>query len=221
MAVPRNYRISGEPALANYDFVDIASGTGYITFYAGFCKSSNVLTNLVFYSDYVFKDATKTGTTYAKIIDLDFDVLLNKPLTLRGKAIVNVPFMMIGSSNQNSRGYIIAKIRKYKTTETEIAESASSSVITAAATLKENHIVALDITVPLTQLKKGDYLRLTVEGWCENTGGEESEMVVAADPQGRTIGYDDDGTKQTGTYWTAGGGAPTVLKFFCPTKIDL
>jgi hypothetical protein len=204
--LPINFAVPGENILSTYDYADIASGTGYISFYAGVLKSSNCLSNIIFWGNTINTSGTNTTTSYVKVVDVDFDALLNKPLVLRGKAIINVPYSFIaGNGAFAGNGYIVAKIRKWDgSTETEIANNTGTTRTDSAGVLGY-YLEGLDITVPLTNFKKGEYIRLTIEGWAKNdTNGQPSTITICHDPKNRTWG-----TSLT-----------SQLLFFCPVRID-
>jgi hypothetical protein len=200
-----------ESAISSYNEVDIAAGTGLTNFYAGDVASGSILSNQAFYADTVvagFYSATPGGS-YAKVLDLDFDVLINKPLTIGGKVVINVP---IYNTNVGGGGgqylYVIAKVRKWNgTTETEIASNQSRTSISGAGGASVYDMFAIDLDIPETEYKWGEYLRLTTEAWALCTVA--STVSIAADPMNRTTG------------WDATGAVPSRLVFQVPRRIDL
>ena len=174
----------GEP-LVNFDEVDTRSGTGFVEYFLGIGEanstSGGLLVDNAFYSEEVNTVVVSApGTAFVQLIDKDFDILFNKPQTLRGTAVVNIP---VGIQEQDAdvyREYIHARIRKWDgTTETPIAD-ASGAIMTstggAAAYTYKVH--AINITVPQTNFKKGETLRLTVEQYGEADTGAKTTCCV-------------------------------------------
>lgn len=206
---PKNFQVISN-VLANYNFVDIASGTGYINFYAGKTVDLNLLSNNTFYSDsYVFSGNSGTSSAWAKVLDYDYDVLLNRPLDLQGLSIVNVPIMVTASGALNSNNaYVIIKLRKWDgATETDICNNQSSTTTAVASDVYK--MTATDLTVPITHYKKGEYLRLTIELWGMTTDNNTHAVSFASDPMNRTTGW--DGTAVV----------PSRLLFQCPVRLNL
>lgn len=182
-------------AIATYNFVDIASGTGYIAFYLGKTIDVNVISNLTFYSNTIFTTSSRiSADTYSKELDLDFDVVINKPIQFEGQAIVNVP-IAVYHDDSTADAYVVIRMRKVPDggSEEEIVDNTSSvvSVTNGTAYL----MTATDLQVPLTKYKIGDTLRITIEGWAKaNTPavGVAPTMKIAHDPAGRLTGWDTD-----------------------------
>ena len=229
MPVPIVFRSSGANNTL-YEFTDIASQTGYITLYAS--THINDGTNIVFrLSNFVSSSHTRnasqglstysstTADAFTKIIDLDFDILLNKSMTLRGTAIINVPFRIHESGTGNCVGYILARIRKWDgATETEIASGTGKEdeFNTTAAYLMAS------ISIPITAytIPGGNYLRITIEGWAKNTvSGQTTKFEIAHDPAGRLAPTHGSGAAAFNEEWNSS--YSTVLKAFMPLKIEL
>jgi len=110
--IPVNFQAISN-VLPTYQFIDIAAGTGIIKFYAGNTVDLKLLSNHTYYSDEVkITSARLTSATYAKELDLDFDVVLNRPLSLRGKIVVNVPFMLY-HDDSTIDGDVKVRVRKW------------------------------------------------------------------------------------------------------------
>jgi len=211
------YRKSGE-INATYDYYDVAAGTGIINFYAGAAPtkysagialaSSAIISNNKFYSQPIFekKALADTGAGAAqKAFDIDFDVLVNKPLTLKGTCIVNVPIRLYGTGTTS--GSIVAKWRKWDgVTETDIA-SGTSFIYTA--TTATYFMTSEYINVPTTLIKRGEYLRLTIEGWYQTTPSRTEGFWIAHDPMG-----------QVNAEWTSTT-IPSILTAQLPIKINI
>lgn len=208
--LPPNFQ-SISAVLPTYQFIDIISGTGYITFYAGKTVDLNLLSNFTYYSDTFVLSAAAPDLAYTKVIDVDFDVLLNRPIDLQGNAIVNVPVAIYRTGVGTVYFKIIAKIRKWDgVTETDIISNESSANSNAGVPTLY-YMKAVDLVVPLTHFKKGEYLRLTIEGWGyrDPVGTGDPTVYIAYDPKGRTTG------------WDTTGAVPSTLIFQCPVRLNL
>ena len=201
--------------LVNYNFEDLASGTGYITIYAGntFTDSAKTykLSNFTFYSDKVATSgAGSTDDTYFhQSQDLDFDVEFNLPQLIKGKTIVNVPIAIQGyTSARNYDTFAHVRLRKWDgTTETEIADASGASVQTVGNTAA-HAMSAIELDVPLTHFKKGETLRLTIEQWDRvDASSTVSAVYIGNDPMNRTE--------------TRFGTDPTILTLQLPVRIDV
>jgi hypothetical protein len=211
MPVPNVYRGIGEGSIASYNFTDIAAGTGMINFYGGKASTSYVLSNFTFFSQPIYEPVVNTTGDFTELFDIDFDVLINKGLTTKGLAIVNVPIRVWSATGAVS-SYFIAKIRKWDgvSVETEIANGTSGTwTISPASNYPQNQLTAM-INVPQTQFKKGDYLRLTIGVWGKATA--TSTLTFGHDPKGR---FD--------AVWWSGEDYATepILNFQLPVRIDL
>lgn len=196
--------------LANYNFVDIASGTGYITFYAGDTVDLKLLSNSTYYADTVAESVNDGATVvYVLVLDHDFDVVLNRPLDVKGLGIVNIPLGILTSNGAYPvNAYVTTKLRKWDgVTETDIATN-DSRVLTTNSTSLVYTMLAVDLSVAnVTHFKKGETLRLSINvyGKCEATG----TYKYAHDPKSRTTG------------WDTTGAVPSQLTFQCPVRLNL
>lgn len=228
MGIPVVYRRSAEASIQSFDWTDIASGQGYVTFYGASDESAYFLTPNVCYSQKVYTDnGGSSATVDTKQLDIDFDILFNVPQTIYGNAIVNVPIMSIntdagGTSDQFMYPWVA--IRKWDgTTETTIA-SISGSVVELDELTQYNdtyttgqtmHCVTVNIATP-TRIKKGETLRVTVE--VHQWAGRSSRCLLGHDPQNRSV----EQTETTADLDTVGfNGKPTVLSCQIPFKVDL
>ena len=220
--IPESFKALSN-VLPTYNYVDIASGTGYITFYLGKTVDLNLISNSTFYSDTISTPELEVaanipnGSTNAVILDVDFDTLLNRPLLLAGLGIVNVPFYITsGNAGQSITGIIRAKLRKWDgVTETEIVSN-DSTVLTCTGVVTKYLMTATDLNIPITMIKKGEYLRLTIQAICTSAGVASNDTVrFAHDPKNRTTG--GDATKE----WDTTGAVPSQLTFQCPVRLNL
>ena len=192
-------------ALANYNFADIISGTGYFELSLGRTEDKDVISSLTFYSNNISTGANTDAITLTKIIDRDFDVTINKTTTFKGTAIVNLPVKFVfGNGAFAGSGYWKVILKK---ADVEIASYTFNTTAGNNETIFK--MKAADLTVPLTVFKAGEVMRVTIEGWAKvNTSGSGGTTIAFAhDPKGRLTGWDAD--------------TPSTLTIFLPTRLDI
>jgi hypothetical protein len=187
---PKSFLRNAEGINAVYNYSDVVSGTGYITFYVGRTDSLDLLSNLTYYSKTIFTTSSNTTSpSFTKMLDLDFDAIINKAFTLKGKAIFNASFQAIGGLNVNYGTYVVAILKVVRNgTEITIATSPNST----QAISNDYAEASLSFDVPLTNIKIGDTLRLTIEAWVKSDGANQSSCKVSHDPKGRLTGWSAD-----------------------------
>lgn len=194
------FRKQSEGVIASYNYTDLASGTGYITYYAGKLIDRNILSSNTFYSFPPTTTIDMAGTGNTKRIDYDFDVLFNTPQTIKGLGIVNVPIAVNPAAASASNGYVIAKLRKWDgATETEIVSN-TSSTLSSTGSGYVYRMTSIDLDIPQTLIKKGEYLRLTIEVW--GAGG--------ANPSYVRLGHDPMNITDATYPWGSSGIPPTI-----------
>ena len=207
--VPTNFQALSN-VLANYNFVDIVAGTGYVTFYAGYTTPSGTnLSNFQYYSNAVYTSGGMTGTNFVNVLDVDFDTPLNRPLDVKGTAIVNIGVKAHSGAGVSCDYYFILYFRKWDgVTETDIANSTSATYNLATDTFATR---AINITIPLTHFKIGETLRLTVMAYAKATvgAGSDETLYIGTDPMGRTTG------------WDTTGAVSSKLTLQCPVRLNL
>ena len=169
--------------LANYNWIDLVSATGYVMFDGINARDSGGSNYMlidssaaagVFGNDNLNIGAGPDTTPFitvvdglgagpTKCLDANFDLSpFQLPRTLEGSAFVG---LSLGSDSATANGsvQIKAKLRKWNgASETEIV--ATNSEIKNLLT-NTSHSYALKLTVPKTHFKKGEQLRLTIELW--------------------------------------------------------
>ena len=210
------YRKSGEGSIASFNFVDIATGTGFVDFYAGTSANRNLLRSNLWWSDTITTSGAATSATFTKNIDKDFDVTFLKPTIIDGETVLNVPWAI--SSNISAKeftSFVQATVKKFDgTTETDLI-TASGAVLAfvSPGVVQREYIDAFTIDIPRTNFRAGDTLRLTMEVWGKSEGGVLAIWYLGHDPKARAGNNDKDAFN-----W---GTTPTTLLFQVPFKIDL
>jgi hypothetical protein len=185
--------------LATYDYTDIAEGRGVILFKAFTSDTEGTTgyhlgTEDIYSSDIETVSTNFSTTEWVKVLEKDFDLPpFNLPRTIKGTAIINTCFCVTNAGGLNSTkryAYLIFKIRKYSgSTELEIASGQTASVpysgVESGCAIR---LVSIPITIPQTHFKKGDVLRLTIEGWGKVLAigsNQEGKLYIATDPMNR------------------------------------
>ena len=208
MVIPNTFGIRGEKVIASYNFIEFASGTGVINMYAGNTVDKKLLSNVIYSSDVVSTGSGHTtSVSYVKMLDIDFDVLINKPLIIEGTTAVNVPIGLKQIGNTaGAGGYVIARLKKEDVT----IVTNQSRVVSNPTTAQKYDMLGIDLVIPKTHYKIGDILRLTVEGWCKSGNGTNWNSVqIGNDPMNRTTG------------WDTTGAVSSKLTFQMPVRINL
>ena len=172
-------------ALASYDFVDIADGTGVVNFYL--CQS---IASGAIVDNFLTTDATmisakvveKTENDTGEITDINYDTTFNLPKIIKGKVRMNF------SVGANVEGTINLAISLYKVsggTPVQIGDTVSTVIFNHSGAGRESvqRNVFID-TGGRVHFKIGDILRLKV---IQNgaIGGSPSAAGYGVDPAGR------------------------------------
>jgi hypothetical protein len=179
----------GEPTLANYDWRDIASGQGIISYYAaglvdatGGAKTYKIEAAVWTPSDFTgakFTSSAVTGTDFAKFIDLSFYAnTSNIPRTIEGECLVQVPFGVGRVNSHTVEGYVIAKIGVYDGTTTTTLATMTSRTISRNTDGGTADFVVMSATIAKTNIKIGDQLVLIVEGWAKRSVNEATHNIT-------------------------------------------
>lgn len=209
MPLPVIYRGGGNPNTL-YSFQDIANGTGIITFYGAVDQSgAGILATTTIYSAKIETLANITTANFVKEIDVDFDVVMNVPTTLKGTMTASIP--MFPYSGSTAEAYITVKLRKVSGgIETEVA-NATSVTLAYNATYDGEKMTTVRFDVPITNYKKGDSIRVTLEVYAK-AGAGAPYVVIAHDPKGRI------GTTGSQKF---SAGENTIMTVNIPVRIDL
>jgi hypothetical protein len=217
--MPLNQQFNSVPSVVNsYDAVDVLSGTGITNMYAGEVCSSGaavdyILSNNRFYSNAVSTgNLTGTDAAFTQKFDIDFDVLVNIPLTMKGLISVNIPAKIGtsgGSAGCSAQAYVVVKLRKWNgTTETEICQNTTKQFYAPYGSTALYDISAVYLDIPETVFAPGEYIRLTCIGYANKTQDGTYTFAMGYDPMNRSVGWD-------------AAGSPSSLIFQMPQRIDL
>lgn len=179
--MPARFPTYPETAIASYDYVDIASGTGLVNLYPIVGQDSTGNTYDIV-KDTAMRAAVietsrvnSSGTT-----TLTFDLAaFNKPRHIEGTAYAVIPFYEIGNS---SAAYVTIKLQHYDgTTATDLTATVQSVSLSEAA----GEYLSLFLKLPITteaHFSRGEILRAVVT----LTTGASITARVGHDPSNQT-----------------------------------
>lgn len=209
MVLPTIYR-KGSSATANYDFLDLATGVGYKTFYAGkFMNGANTKTNILTTENLYSTDLLSVGGSNTAS-DLDFDIVFITPLTIGGNVNFHIPFALWVDKAGAVDFTLYGKLYLVRGgVETQLGSTVS--IIKSHSSAWAWYIWAGTFAVPTTVLSSGDTLRFNI---VVDAAGVDTYHAIYHDPANRTIQ-----TIPTGT--TAFTGLTSRTAVNIPIKIDL
>lgn len=201
--VPLNIPIPASPAIASYNSLDIAEGTGRIAFnlasYRNDGATAYYLTTDTPYSAYVVASGAQVaGSSTTRIFNLDFDITFNRTQNLKGYAYLNLSiggtssvgtgtpsiFISGGSLQNATQGTTLTSIGKL---DNQALDLSVPSVGTHSKTIN----LRLDLTGGPYTIAPNETLRLNLQLWGNTTGTSGiSHGGIGVDPQDRN---DPDG----------------------------
>lgn len=230
MVFPKKYQTQAT-ALANYDYTDIASGTGYSVFYGGNSYDGSVsgaylIANNTFYSANITTTCI-IGNTLTGPIEMDFDTQFNLPRTIKGKVIVNVPFGIgrkDAETGGTATGNISGAVIHYDgTTETVLGEFRTDAfTVDDDVVTINNKTLSGTVEISETDFKKGDYLRINLRVWGKTVDNIARWMGIGHDPKNSE---DPATTAHTTPLVIYDSGSSTygntIMEVHVPFKLDL
>ena len=197
---------TGSNILANYNAMELLSGVGYATLYAGGTIDKYLLSNITFYANPSATQGLLSSTT----IDADFDITIQTPVTFKGTAILNIPESIRLASDAGSCSFNAKIYKVVGAVETELATNAGST-FTGTTWSTVYRIECIDLTISETVFNYGDILRLNITGTGSTEGGPASirNFNISHDPKNRTAGWDETGA------------VPSQMAIQLPVKIDI
>lgn len=224
MVIPQPFTTTS-PAIVSFNFTDIASGTGYVTFYASKDHSAFFLSEQILYSSVAATQTTvDVSSTYATKFDQDLDVTFAIPKTIVGDLLASVPVSVDatgGGSPTVFHKVTVTVIHFDGSTETQLAQSVTGDIRTDESvgifggpiTLDKDQIQTLKLPITRKHFKAGEILRINVKvetkGDASNAG---TNVAIGHDPQGRLM-PNDIGFKNLEV--------TSVMKFAVPFDINL
>ena len=182
------------PLLTSYDWVDVATGVGFQTFYLCVDEifpavKSYFLTENIMRSRLIeHTSADFASTPYYAVDSVDYDLsAFNTARTIKGTG-----HAVIGAQMEalDINSYIKVIIRKWDgATETDIVSVSGSSIPASGNAI----VLNMPLVIPETRFKIGEILRCTIETWGQKNAGDLGATTYGTDPQDR------DGTLLTPT----------------------
>lgn len=212
--IPQPFGTTTPEALANYNYQDIASATGITNFYGTAASNSivasySLVENAVYsYPPGTMNQVADNSGVLTLTVDKDFDLVFNRSIIIKGDAVISVPHSIIGGSATKT-SQIQCYVSKWDgTTETVLCQGSGANLVSTTTALAER-VSPIKVTIPQTKFKRGDTLRLTVQGWYANGGGgTAASFALFHDPKGQTIPE-------------MSSAISTILTFPVPQRIDI
>lgn len=216
-----SFFLQGGEALANYDYTDIAEGTGVQIFYLGRSLSNGVSgAHLRVNKFYSYPVATgvnfDASGAWLKTHEIDFDVQFNMPKIIKGTAIANISYGVRRVTNHDYYTYLKTILKKVDGATVTTLATASGAILWKDTVGDYAYgMSAINMDVAQTHFKKADKLRLTTEQWCWNGNPGagiifNSDFFIAHDPMNRASGS---------TYIF--GTEPSISQILVPFKIEI
>ena len=215
MALPNFFQDRTEQRIASYNFEDIATGTGYETFYGAITISagqvSTILTPNLIYSDNVFLSSGRIALSTATNVivqEYNFDTLFNLPRTLKGDVFATIPWAARGGAGARATDSVRNIVNIYKVegdTETFIISGAGRQRQYSPSSPSIMFTFIDNVKIPVANgyhFKKGDRLRFNVEmlAFSDNASNGIRDLFYGADPQGRLTSSKDIDNVTTPTF---------------------
>lgn len=217
--IPFSFESLPSPAIATYDSLELIQGIGHLSLYGFWINEENgsasyKLTQDTSQASQIIRTsvASSYGTSYTKELDIDFDVELGRPLIVDGQFQGNIPISIHIDGVQTVGAYCNVIVKKYDgSTETTIASGESDNRGGQGANSYTSHLHAVAFDLPRTKLKKGEFLRITVEVWAQTTASTDTgDTAIGHDPRDRA----------DATLFPTTGHTSTQLKFRVPVALE-
>ena len=183
MVLPEPFTTARE-FIASFDATDIASGTGFVTFYLCATAGGHILSPDIIYSDLISSLVKLSGG--GNVQDIDYDVTFNLPRTISGTAVINIPHALKNGGSGTETSQLTIKLIHYDgSTETVMATTTGTAISDdpgVGGTSFRMDCTQLAITTP-QHFASGDILRVNVVQAC--TGNTATDCVIGQDPKGR------------------------------------
>lgn len=236
MALPNFFQDRTEQRIASYSFEDIATGTGYSTFYGLITISAGVVSTMLtpnlIYSDNVFLSSGRIALSDAQNVIVqtyNFDTQFNLPRTMKGDIFATIPWAARGGAGATQTDSVRNIVNIYKvegTTETFIISGASRKRQynpTNAPSIMHTFIDSVKIPLPNGyHFKRGDKLRINLQqiAFSDNSSNGIRDLFYGADPQGRLTSSKDIDNVTTPTFSSTTFDT-SAMAFDVPFRIDL
>lgn len=164
------------------DFLDLATGVGYKTLYCGDTSDS--------FGVFSFTNASYSGSfgiVQNQTAVLTFTSLIEKPFVVSGLATIEIPISYSAkNSAQNTDSYVSGSIlvNRDGSDNTFFEQYDVRQMSNVATTQNEFRFITLDQNINRLRLKKGDTLKIRIEGLTQIS--TNASITIGFDPAGRT-----------------------------------
>lgn len=233
--LPINFAIQSEQSLVNYDWVELATGTGYIGFYCGELKDNNgvqeILNENVFEVWHVGYSSSGSGVystgreTRAEISVASDTLIISKTFELsplntnkivKGDLICQIAYgaqPIVSDSNMQTYANIT-----FYVDDTQIATGTSSTnTLPANGTGITDGMLAFKFELPRTKIKRGEKIKIKLEIQSTKVNNNVA-FILMHDPKARDVAVLEAGGAALEKVSYNGG---ETTKFFIPFEIDL
>ena len=235
------------PAIATFNFTDIASQTGYVTFFGSKGDDGEYIASQVSVASEeitTFIEDQNITTSFVKFFDIDFDITFNLPRDIKGDLIASIP-MGISAASATAAVFsffcVVKAVHYDGNTETVIGTWQSKTTIATIETdivsfRARTHLLKVNIGT-LKHFKRDETVRIIVEVWYKrDTASGPAHIMIGHDPLGRLFDpenpeepYPDGVTSgiRLANEIEGGGGGGTIvdittkMEFQVPFRIDL
>lgn len=218
-------------ALANYDYNDIASGTGIKRFYGAMVSGATLNTSEGVLSDFAIYSGNIVNTVSGAILgkmseapkllqEQDYDVIFQKPQIIYGNGLINFTSGILSGDSNGNQVEInsIVELRKLD------KNSVMTRIVSGAVVLRTNLTGsgqrkaiqnAIKLPIPRTKMKRGETMRISIIQFGQNKGSDIDTRKFMA-------GYGTDPTNraETETNKILNTTDNTIFIFDCPFKIN-
>ena len=241
----QNFFVPSQELLQNFDYADIADGIGYVIYFGGLGNNGTpfVTRSSQMYSEFIKTIVLTTqGTT--KFFEKDFDIDFNLPRNILGKIICAIP---MGAVHALADAFADVDLHAVCTAFHVTSGGSETQLATATSTthditqLKAQNggsqgvmaTCVLDVTT-IKHFKKGETLRITVEGHEAAADNDSILVAVGHDPANRSDTREEDNSSSGSVCFysqydagTAGSAnlvrvsRPTQMAFHVPFRLDI
>jgi len=209
------------PAIASYDWVDIATGTGYIIYYGATTEDSDGTDEIMTDDSDIYSRSIDTNYaiqhgdkfTDGAAVDKDFDLTaFTNPYTVKGTAIIQNGIYVTGRASETASAYITYNFFKVSGgVETNIGTKTTIQW-DKSADAKTYYTTHIRVPMTHTSFAQDDLLRVNVQVFASGTGtGTTGDVAFGHDPRNRD-----------GSYITpASQDVISQLKVYIPTKLEI
>lgn len=189
--VPQNFLNTGETIIRSVNFVEYFSGTGIVQGFLGKTADRYLGATNAFYPNHT-DSYTDPGSNTAN--DIDFDFKVEKNVTLQGRMIVTIPMVFTHVVTSGAVATTLTVyLRKWDgSSETAIVSENGSYSQDVGTGERDGVVATVDMEVPRTSFKKGEYIRVTVVTTAP--GSANHRIIIVHDPTEETYAGQNDGS---------------------------